>query len=244
MRGYKNQYAGFTLAEVLITLGIIGVVAAMTIPTLISKYRHKEYETRFKKANSMLAQATSDLPIEYGSCDASNAQSLNDYIFGKLKSVNSGSLRSNDISYKDKFKTYSLQNTTSVIHPNCFDSSANQGAYNYIVTPDGITFSFCTNNSVGNSISVDINGVNKGPNAFGHDLFFFRILPDDCKLSYWQSQWRDCTDDEKCDEYFQWTDGVCSKSSKAGDNGFACTSYAIANKCPDDDGKGYWDCLP
>ena len=50
MRGYKNRNNGFTLAEVLITLGIIGVVVAMTIPTLISKYKHKEYETRFKKA--------------------------------------------------------------------------------------------------------------------------------------------------------------------------------------------------
>ena len=36
----------FTLAEVLITLGIIGVVAAMTIPTLISNYQKKEYVAR------------------------------------------------------------------------------------------------------------------------------------------------------------------------------------------------------
>lgn len=244
MRGYKNRNNGFTLAEVLITLGIIGVVVAMTMPTLISKYKHKEYETRFKKAYSMLAQATYDLPIEYGRCDATNAQSINDYVFGKLKNINSGSFRLNGMSYKGNFKTYSLENTTSVIHPNCFDRASNQGSYNYIVTPDGITFSFCTNYTVGNSISVDINGINKGPNAFGHDLFFFRILMDDCRLSYWQSQWRDCTNEEKCDEYFQWTDGVCSKSSKAGDNGFACTSYAVANKCPDDSGKSYWDCLP
>lgn len=40
---------GFTLAEVLITLGIIGVVAAMTIPTLVSKYRQRALETAFKK---------------------------------------------------------------------------------------------------------------------------------------------------------------------------------------------------
>lgn len=40
---------GFTLAEVLITLGIIGVVAAMTMPTLVSKYRQRALETAFKK---------------------------------------------------------------------------------------------------------------------------------------------------------------------------------------------------
>ena len=40
----------FTLAEVLITLGIIGVVAAMTIPTLISNTNGAQFKTGFKKA--------------------------------------------------------------------------------------------------------------------------------------------------------------------------------------------------
>ena len=39
-------YRGFTLAEVLVTLGIIGVVAALTLPSLITNYRRKELETR------------------------------------------------------------------------------------------------------------------------------------------------------------------------------------------------------
>lgn len=50
-------FKGFTLAEVLITLGIIGVVAAMTIHSLINTYRAKELETRFKKADSIIQQA-------------------------------------------------------------------------------------------------------------------------------------------------------------------------------------------
>ena len=41
--------SAFTLAEVLITLAIIGVVAAMTIPTLISSYREKVVETKLVK---------------------------------------------------------------------------------------------------------------------------------------------------------------------------------------------------
>ena len=48
---------GFTLAEVLITLGIIGVVAAMTIPTLISNTNGAQFKTGFKKALSTLNQA-------------------------------------------------------------------------------------------------------------------------------------------------------------------------------------------
>ncbi len=47
----------FTLTEVLITLGIIGVVAAMTLPTLISKHNKLVNQTRLKKFNSMMAQA-------------------------------------------------------------------------------------------------------------------------------------------------------------------------------------------
>ena len=47
---------GFTLAEVLITLGIIGVVAAMTIPTLMNSTGQAEFKTGFKKAISTLNQ--------------------------------------------------------------------------------------------------------------------------------------------------------------------------------------------
>ena len=48
---------GFTLAEVLITLGIIGVVAAMTIPTLITNYNDRVLETQKTKTRSIFANA-------------------------------------------------------------------------------------------------------------------------------------------------------------------------------------------
>ena len=60
-RGFK----GFTLAEVLITLGIIGVVAAMTIPTLIANYQKKVLENQFKKGYSTLANIHLKLQNEY-----------------------------------------------------------------------------------------------------------------------------------------------------------------------------------
>ena len=44
---------GFTLAEVLITLGIIGVVAAMTMPTLMNSTQGAQYKTAYKKALSL-----------------------------------------------------------------------------------------------------------------------------------------------------------------------------------------------
>ncbi|MDE6138467.1 MAG: type II secretion system GspH family protein, partial [Candidatus Gastranaerophilales bacterium] len=48
---------GFTLAEVLITLGIIGVIATITIPGLITKYRRSVVETKLKKFYSTINQA-------------------------------------------------------------------------------------------------------------------------------------------------------------------------------------------
>ena len=53
----SNALTAFTLAEVLITLGIIGVVAAMTIPTLISNTNGAQFKTAYKKALSTLNQA-------------------------------------------------------------------------------------------------------------------------------------------------------------------------------------------
>ena len=47
----KNKFA-FTLAEVLVTLGIIGVVAAITMPTLVANNREKQLITALKKNNA------------------------------------------------------------------------------------------------------------------------------------------------------------------------------------------------
>ncbi len=56
MKKITKHLKAFTLAEVLITLGIIGVVAAMTIPTLISKIGKRQLETQIKASYSTIAQ--------------------------------------------------------------------------------------------------------------------------------------------------------------------------------------------
>ena len=56
-KGFHAVHSGFTLAEVLITLGIIGVVAAMTMPTLMNATNGAQYKTAYKKALSVLSQA-------------------------------------------------------------------------------------------------------------------------------------------------------------------------------------------
>ena len=83
-----KKHLGFTLAEVLITLGIIGVVAAMTIPTLMSNTNSSEMKTAFKKMLSTMNQAvTMSVALNYvdfaditntGTGDDSLYQILND----------------------------------------------------------------------------------------------------------------------------------------------------------------------
>ena len=58
--------SAFTLAEVLITLGIIGVVAAMTLPTLVQNHRNKVVETRLAKFYSTFNNAIRMAEVEYG----------------------------------------------------------------------------------------------------------------------------------------------------------------------------------
>ena len=61
-----NMKKGFTLAEVLITLGIIGVVAAMTMPTVLSNYRKSQVVNGLKKNLALFSQAFQMAEAKHG----------------------------------------------------------------------------------------------------------------------------------------------------------------------------------
>lgn len=68
--GYMSRIIkGFTLAEVLITLGIIGVIAALTIPNLVANYKEKQTITKLKKVYSTFSNAYQLTIKEYGTPD-------------------------------------------------------------------------------------------------------------------------------------------------------------------------------
>ncbi len=64
-----KQLNAFTLAEVLITLGVIGVVAAVTFPSLISKYQEQVTVNHLLKTYSILSQAVQRMQSDYGTID-------------------------------------------------------------------------------------------------------------------------------------------------------------------------------
>ena len=65
----KIKHFAFTLAEVLITLGIIGVVAAMTMPALIEHHQKSVISSRLKKFYSSINQAIKLSEVDNGSSE-------------------------------------------------------------------------------------------------------------------------------------------------------------------------------
>lgn len=62
----KKTYSAFTLAEVLITLGVIGVVAAMTLPTVFADIKATRFKTQFKKTLSVVNQGVRMAQAKWG----------------------------------------------------------------------------------------------------------------------------------------------------------------------------------
>ena len=152
---------GFTLAEVLITLGIIGVVAAMTMPTLMNQTNGAQYKAAYKKALSAISQGiTLNVALDGGSFADSTEGSSNTSTqpansIGKFLAD-----RMNVVKYNAGLG-YSISGVTD-------DTSNNVGLF----FNDGSVFSFktadkgCTDTELSHKPCkgiIDVNG-QKGPN--------------------------------------------------------------------------------
>lgn len=217
------NYKAFTLAEVLITLGIIGIVAAMTLPALVNRTRQKDLETAFKKQYTLLQQAIlkikyeDDLPFEY----ASYTSTFSPRVAKEYKATKDcGSINYNTgciLQNEDKSFTYYKTLNGKNLDRTYFDDGS-------FISTDGTTFfieqGFQAANTTGYIISIDVNGYQKKPNRMGYDLFMFQItkdgkvLPMGAENTYWK---------ELREQY-------CSKTSSSALNGFTCAYYAATDK--------------
>lgn len=158
---------GFTLAEVLITLGIIGVVAAMTIPTLMNATQNAEFKTAYKKAFSTanqawtMAIANDEVPDRVSGSDG--AENVN--FFNILKG---------------EFNVVKDCNTDN--NADCWTIDA-KGRLPYsdaraFIDKSGMSWSMpCHPTSMDcgcDIIWVDVNGLKK-PNQLGKDQFIFML---------------------------------------------------------------------
>jgi len=174
----------FTLAEVLITLGIIGVVAAMTIPNLMFKYYEHQTVSRLLETQSILTQAFRSAEEELGevsgwSINGQNKESAN-IIGNNIKQYLKLALDCGTIDEKAAcFPDYAYT---------CLDGSKNTAVYSSDVNRykisllNGSSVTFLVINDSNNiQINIDTNGPSK-PNVIGKDLFMFQYNSDDKSL--------------------------------------------------------------
>lgn len=176
--------SGFTLAEVLITLVIIGVIAAMTIPTLINNTKKQEFVAGLKKANSVLSQAVYKIGQNKGYPVGDYSFFSNvDFIdeFAKVVSVtkicDGSACFPNYSSYKMLNNVNGLgltQDKSAVLADGqiigylLWDERFSNAAEGSGISDED------KNNSIGRVI-IDVNG-NKPPNVMGRDVFFFILV--------------------------------------------------------------------
>ncbi len=165
---------GFTLAEVLITLAIIGVVAALTIPTVVRNYRERQAISTIKKVYSSLAQAAHIAQAQNGemsSWDANTPEKMLGILKPYLKVIKDCGAKKGcfpDLKYK-------------YLNGNEWVSVEDVSTAKAMLA-DGISIAFYglgANNNY--NIWFDING-QKGPNQWGRDLFMVEILPQNGKI--------------------------------------------------------------
>lgn len=218
---------GFTLAEVLITLGIIGVVAAMTIPNLIANYKAHQLSSRFLESYSIIQQVfkqmeaddISLLPTDYNTGSYYKTfmkylQAPTDCGLGGNIGLSAGNKKSKpcfnsntgntDVPYK------TLDGKTNALSP-LFDDGQ-------IALQNGSLLLF-ENNIIEQRVyvSVDLNGYNNKPNRWGYDLFTFQLK--DGELKTMGAKGTDYPD----------VDSYCNKSDGNDRNGIACAQKAKEN---------------
>ena len=172
----KSRKAAFTMAEVLITLGIIGIIAAMTLPNLIGNYKMLTYEVAFKKQYALLQNTMNLLTVDNGTnrCytyfrqgDTSYQFLTDDCSFFEKELIKKLKLLEYDTDLKNKYlkKDEILSSGGEAVNTYCgYDEYVNN-AEPYI-SNDGTVFMFYKQ-----FIIIDING-EKSPNKWGYDVFF------------------------------------------------------------------------
>jgi len=154
----------FTLAEVLLVLGIIGIIAAITIPLLIHNYRAKVLHTKLMKANSIISQAAMFMKAD--------DIDLGDAISNKKYEVFESYFKNGNCELPKNAKEAGYKNYSGT--RNAYEASAQSLVHPYCLF-DGMILWFCEFHWFNSGVlfAVDIDGWKFGSNRYGHDVFFW-----------------------------------------------------------------------
>ncbi len=185
-----HKKVAFTLAEVLITLGIIGVVAAITLPTLIQNYQKQVWVNQLKKTYTTLNEGLKQMLVQEN-CTEVKSCLLFDY-----HGDNNGEYHYSSSFYELFPKVFNLVDYST--ENNYYNSKYKRdvkkiggGSHSFNDIPSGYSFGYSTGlagstkngeiymleyGPAGSSVTVDINGF-KQPNQIGRDIFIFVLSP-------------------------------------------------------------------
>lgn len=226
-------YTGFTLAEVLITLGILGIVIAMTMPFLINKYQRIVTVERLKRAYALVETAVQTYRAENDGNDLDSTPIMGQYYnnriidmsrFGKMMSSHLQTLKEGH--FKDWMclragETPRYKNLRNGILG--YNTGINNTSSYYLELNDGTCIGFYRsgyswgNTSYGNSdnvlqVFIDIDGSHRGPNLLGKDTFSFYLMKDGKLLPR---------------GYDTYSDRDSCRGKSPGDEGYNCAARII-----------------
>lgn len=205
---------GFTMAEVLITLGIIGIVASMTMPMLIAKHRSKVLESQFQKRYSELSQAITMLKSKdeyvYGMYDGPNFQEVLVKQYSGAKTT-MRSIYLQGASTQKRLLGFELPVYKTFNKGMDFSKGLLDDGFVYLNQEFFIYINADNNNLTTKFLAIDVNG-SKGPNIVGYDLFFFKLDEKDTLRLY--------SDNET----------YCSPTNASDRNGLSCSYFAVTDK--------------
>lgn len=186
-----KKHCAFTLAEVLITLGIIGVIAALTIPTLMNTIQDLQYKSALKKVYSTLSQVHLKLSNDNGGAftGATSACSDSD-CFRNLFKNNMNILSSCDAGNVEGV-CFPSDSSIKFLNGNAIVpwATASIAGSSGMVLQDGTSLVFILDDPTCASstfsprtdycgwITVDINGL-KAPNTWGKDIYTFFVFKE------------------------------------------------------------------
>lgn len=167
--------SAFTLSEVLVTLGIIGIVAGMTLPTLIQKNQKKQTIVRLKKTYSTLQQSIQLSNAKYGDIDGWDWTLDTEKFFETY-------LGCNFIYTRNCKYTNGCWNKDGAFNLSGgeYEDNPNRNYWVKLKLNDGTLIALQKQDNTHVHIDVDINGYNK-PNTFGKDIFVITIVKDKLK---------------------------------------------------------------
>ena len=180
-----NNVTAFTLAEVLITLGVIGVVAALTMPMLQTKVQELILEAQAKKAKNIVANGYKLMMAHYEIFNVANLPFL-----AKCNEMEDKDCVSNE--HKEAFNV--INDSVNGLQPErlpdsyAVEGKASPSPFNWddvlymFTTGDGMIFGVIPDETFSSfDVVVDVNGKNN-PNIATKDLLKFRFAGEGGQL--------------------------------------------------------------